>query len=329
MPTTVVSWSRIRSWRRCHRLHHYKYNEGLQRKRRPVPLLRGVILHELLDARANKKDPGEVLRKYAKEYKRLFDEEKELYGDVIEDCRKIFFGYCKLYEKDGLEVVASEHRVSVELGDDLMFKGYIDKVVRDRRKQLWIMDHKSHKNLPSEESRFSDLQLVFYIWAWNHENPKKPITGVIWDYLRTKVPTVPEVLKSGQLSMRENIDTTYDVYLEAVRENTKLTGEDPMKYNPILEKLKTKPNNFYRRVQLPTPPRVMIEQVVREMTETAAEVRERGTKSSVRTMVRECVSCEFYNLCHAELRGLDSDFIRKAEYEQRKDQDYADEEDNE
>ena len=27
--------------------------------------------------------------------------------------------------------------------------------------------------------------------------------------------------------------------------------------------------------------------------------------------------CEFYNLCQAEVRGLDANYVRKAEYEER------------
>jgi hypothetical protein len=285
----------------------------LERKRPKVQLIRGTILHAMLDAKAKGKNPASVLRQYAKEYGKLFREERDEYGDLIGDCKKLFDNYQRHYADDGYKILESEYEVQVPLLKEVTFQGHIDKVVLDPQKRRWIKDHKSHKNIPGEEARFSDLQTVFYTWAWNKLNPRRPVDGIIWDYIRTKLPVEPEVLKSGQLSQRANIDTTYDVALAAVQAHCKRTGEDQQHYTEWLEGLKGREEKFLRRVYLPSPPRVMVDQIVSEMVTTSQEIL-RSHDDTTRNMTKDCSWCSFYNLCHAELRGQDSDFIRKTEY---------------
>lgn len=329
----TTGFSRLRSWRRCRRLHNYRYRQFLTRLRPKVPLIRGTILHELLNARAKGENPKAVLIKYEKEYGKLFREEREEYGDMIGDCANIFRRYCEAYDRDGLTVIASEHEIRIVLIESttrfpgLEFKGTIDRVLLDKQaKRRWISDSKSHKNIPGEEARFNDLQTVFYVWAWNVQNPRRPVDGVIWDYLRTKLPTLPEVLKSGKLSQRSNIDTTHGEAARVVAEHCKQTGEDPLDYHEWLEGLRGREEKFFRRVFLPSPPRIMVDTIVREM-QTTGEQMIRELDDDTRTLTKDCSFCEFRELCHAELRGQDAEFIRKSEFriDQEIQEEYAEE----
>lgn len=311
-----VSWSRVKLWRRCHRAHDYRYRQRLARKKRAIPLLRGNILGEMLDARAMpilKKDPYKILRSYEKKYARLFAEEKEKYGDVPGDCLKLFEGYERKYANEGLEYLGCEEFVGIDLVKDIRFIGYIDKRVVDQQGRMFLMDHKSHKVIPTDDQRFSDLQKVMYVWAWNETNATKRVTGFIWDYIRTKAPTVPELLKDGKrLSMAKNIDTDYWTYLAAIKRH-KL---DVKPYLPFLSELKKREDTRYIRVPLPNPPKAMIQTIVEDLKETAKEIH--SSKMRDRNMTRMCpYDCEFYNLCQAEVRGLDANYVRKAEYEER------------
>jgi hypothetical protein len=312
----IVGFSRLKAWRRCHRLYTYRYRQFLKRRRPRVQLIRGTILHAMLDAAAKGNSPLEILAEYEKEYRKLFLEEREEYGDLINDCRQIFQTYQRTYWDDGYKILESEYEVEVPLPGlkDVIFRGHIDKVLLDKQKRRWIQDHKSHKNIPGEEARFSDLQTVFYVWAWNDLNPRRPVEGVIWDYLRTKLPVEPEVLKSGKLSQRANIDTTYEVAAAAVAAHCKQSKENPRDYAEWLESLRGREDKFLKRVYLPNPPKVMTEQIVSEMVITAAEIL-RSDSDETRNMTRDCSWCEFRDLCHAELRGQDADFIRKTEFE--------------
>lgn len=311
-----VSFSRVRLWRRCHYAHHLKYHEHLQKKRRPIPLLRGTILGEMLDARAMpilKQDPFKILKKYSKEYNRLFLEEREKYGDVPGDIEKLFNGYCRKYANEDLTYQGYEEFIGLDLVKDIRFIGYIDKRVENSKGLSFLMDHKSHRYIPNEDQRFVDLQKVFYIWAWNEMNSQKRVVGFIWDYIRTKPPTEPELLKNGEaLSMRKDMDTDYWTYLAAIKRH-KL---DPKPYAEYLAMLKKKPDTRYIRVPMPNPPKVLIDTVIKDLKETALEIHH--SKSRDRNMTRMCPSeCEFYNLCRAEISGHDADYVRKAEYEER------------
>jgi len=327
-----VNQSRIKSYRRCPKQYEYKYIEGIQPKKPAPPLLRGHILHEMLDARVQRffkapqavpmKTPKSILDEYAKKYKTLFIEEQERYGETfIEDIKRIFDGYIRTYEDEKFEYLGSEEFVGTDLTPDLRFVGTIDRRVADPTGRHWLLESKSHKSIPGEENRFSDLQTVFYIWAWNRENPSRPLSGIIWDYLRTKPPRIPEQLQNGQLSQRKDMDTDYHTYLSEIRR----LQLNPQPYEGFLLSLKQRSKErFYLRVKLPAPSQQMIDSVVSDMRATAITLN--TLKVFPRNMTRDCSFCEYYRLCHAEVRGLDAAFIRKADYEEREADDYAGEE---
>jgi RecB family exonuclease len=311
-----ISFSEMKSFRRCPQQHHYKYNEKLRRKRKAKPLLTGEILHAMLEAKFSldaEKTPLEVLKDYGKKYKALFREEQEMYGeDFIPDLKRIFEGYERQYKDEELKTEAIEEKIETDLTDDIQFIGYIDSRAVDKHGRRWLIERKTHKTIPDEDRRFSDLQTVLYLWGYNRMNPKMRIDGVMWDYLRSKAPSIPEQLKKGGLSIAKNVDTDYETYLSEIRR----LGLNPADYAERLETLRQQENPFFRRVFLPSPPKVLVESVVEDMRRTAILIKRLGDTPLYRNMTHECSSmCEFYSLCQAELRGLDSNFVRKTEYE--------------
>lgn len=314
-----VGYSMVKSYRRCPRQYHYKYLRNLQRRRPPSPLIRGTILHEMLNARALRsmkkptKTPASILENYQGKYSELFREEREEYGEnFIGNIARVWANYERTYAKDGWKYEASEEEVITDLDDGLVYKGHLDKrvIAKDRR---WIVDHKTHKNIPTEEARFNDYQILLYIWCYNQEVPKADRAGgIIWDYLRTKPPTEPEPLKKGGLSVAQNQDTDYDTYVAAL----KRFNLDPKPYGAFLDSLKKRSSTkFFLRVPLPEPSREMTIQVVDDFKTTAIAMRD--AKSFPRHTSRDCSWCEYYRLCTAELRGLDSKFIEKTEFEEK------------
>ena len=330
--TIYVSQSKIKTWRRCHAKHDYRYNQNLEKKRRAVQLFRGSILGECIDSiyarRVNPQAPGfeTVLREYEKEYKKLFQEEREFYGDLIGECRRITLAYEALYAKDGMKPIVGkdgnpfELELRVPLIPGVIFKGKIDKLFEDRNKRVWLTDHKSHKKIPDLESRFSDIQLVLYYWAVPLTGYKTP-DGVMWDYIRTKAPTIPDTLKAGGLSKRANIDTTYETYLAEITRQ-KLNPKD---YKEILDPLKGRGTiDFYQRVQLAKPNPKLVENIVSDARQTALEIQLHGKTSKVRSMSYDCKQCDYYQLCQSDARGLDTAFIRKTDYQPRKEEESVD-----
>lgn len=323
MAMETTSFSEIRLARKCLRAHHYRYKERLRRKRPSRPGFVGTILHEMLDARVRSQlgegdqvGPWDVYRHYKKKYKKLFREEQEEFGDVPALVKSIYKGYWRRWKDDGLVYVASEVEFRVPLTDKIELLGYIDKIVEDIHQRRFVMDHKFHRVIPGPEDRFSDIQTVLYLWAWNLSQEKEDrVDGVLWDYGRMKAPTVPEVLKNGELSKRANIDTDVHTYREAIREN----GLHEKPYRAFLKGLEGKDRTFFERVPLPAPSKHLIGEVVEDARQWALIAKKalRTGKAPRSQSGFNCNRCEFRTLCEAEVRGLDHKFIRKKDYEIR------------
>lgn len=296
----TFSQSKIKSWRRCHKQYRYKYDQGLSRRQAPVALARGITFHEMLDAKVSGGDWKLPLSKYRQDYQRMFDEERENYP-TPDELEALFHRYQEKYKDDGLDYQGkSEIEVIVEY-EGITFKGIIDKLPKDAQGRVFVCDHKTHLRIPDEDARYSDIQTVLYYWALQEVGEQ--VDGVLWDYIRTKPPAVPEVLKSGGLSKRANIDTDYETYLKAIVDN----GLNPDDYKDILEKVKG--NVFFKRIFLPKPNRALVDSVVNDFFSTAREIMD--SKSEVRNLTKDCKMCSYFQLCSAEVRGLDTEFIKK------------------
>lgn len=311
MPELVVSQSKIKTWRRCHKAYYYRYVEGLDPKRQAIPPLRGTIIHECLDAIVAKKPWERVVANYAHTYAKLFEEEKQEYGNIPEEVSRIVRNYELTYSDDGLIYTKgpdgnkSEIVVRAELAKGIVFQGHIDKLPMDSSGKLWIMDHKTHKVFPDESARFADLQTAVYTILLPKAGGEKP-DGVLWDYIRTKAPTIPEQLKNGELTRRKNLDTDYLTYLGEI----KRLGLNPAHYREELERARQ--NVWFQRVYLPKPNASMVKQVEADLVATAKEIQR--MPDTARSLSKECNWCSYYSVCQAELRGLDAEFVRKAEY---------------
>lgn len=319
-----ISHSEIKILRKCLRAWHYRYRERLQKKKPKRPAFVGVILHEMLDALARLRMPGEsvpgpwdILAKYEKQYKALFQAEKEEFGDIPATVEAIFEGYMRRWKRDGLLYVASEIEFRVELLKGVELVGIIDKIVADPESRRFIMDHKFHRIIPGPDERFSDIQTVLYFWSWNESHKKaERVDGVLWDYGRMKAPAIPEVLKNGELSKRASIDTDVHTFRTAIRER----GLKEKPYREFLKKLEGRERTFFERVPLPAPPKAMIQAVVNDARETA-KLRKHIATDAPRSMSHfNCKTCDYRTVCEAEVRGLDAKFVRKRDYEIREHQ---------
>ena len=317
------SQSLIRNFRRCEQLYHYRYVEKIKSRRPKIQLIRGTIIGECLNAvvdERHEKDAKpwqQTLEKFRKQYGNLFKEEREEYGDLIGDCEKIVTKYVEHYKNDWMEYLPGkdgkryELEVRLDLDARSEFVGHIDKMPRDKHGRIWDQDHKTHRNIPDAEARYADIQQVFYVWAAPLSGYPK-LNGILWDYLRTKPPAIPELLKNGQLSKRKNIDTDWETYEAEIHKH----GLNPADYDDMRELLEPRGNsNYLQRVPLPSPPKELIERVVADARATIEIIHHRRGKPPIRSIDFECKGCEFYRLCQEEYRGVDSSFLRKSEYE--------------
>lgn len=313
--TYVTHQSEIKCNLECEQKRHYRYVVGIERKRRPKPLIRGTIIHRMVELKQHEKDPMSALKEAEKEYGKLFKEEREEYGDIIGDIRRLMSAYFQWYSHDPIQPLKIKKQLAVELefevenfAPGITLAGKIDRAGSSKDGRTWLEDTKSHNTLPTGDINYSDIQTVVYHWALEQQFKVKT-DGIAWNYIRAKPPTIPDLLKSGELS-RGKIDTTWDVYLGAIKANRL----DPKDYEDMRTKLEGAEASFFVRSYLPVNP-TLTKNILEAAREAA--VRMVNTKKPVRNIGRHCAWCEFYGLCSAELRGLDVKFMMKADFREK------------
>lgn len=299
--------SMVKTYQRCHRQYAYKYDQRLEPKRgSALPLKRGSWLHELLEAYYTTGDWRPRHKELTAEFNRLFDEEKEMYGDLPAMCEAIMRSYQHHWreEDETWEIIAAEQTVFVPMGKhELAFR--FDLIIEDEFGR-WLVEHKSHKSIPRSDYRFLDMQTARYVWGLNKIGTYGQITGILWNYLRAKQPSIPKLNKNGMLS-KAKCDTDLYTFVKAIRDY----GMDPRAYKQRIEGLKAH-NTFFERKRVPKPPQVA-ERLVREGLATANEIS-RGY-IPVRSIQRDCeYSCPYLDLCVVELYGGEADRVRKAKF---------------
>lgn len=155
------------------------------------------------------------------------------------------------------------------------FAGRVDGVIRHwGNGKLYLHEIKTCSSIDSRIGQLAfEIQPTAYMLAMQ-EVYNEPFAGVIYTFIRKKLPVEPDVLGNGQLSKNKAIDTTADHYLSCVkRQHPGITpSEIKSIYGDILAHLLNQPNKFFRR-QLITRSqsqldemRAMLYDVARDMT---------------------------------------------------------------
>lgn len=195
--TITVSWSEIDSFRQCPLKHELSYKERWVSGTTSEALSRGTDWHTILAAHYN------LIR--AKQHSESFDRwEKELRaalaveGDQGDLLRWMYEGYIEMWGTDpDWEVLAVEHAAEVWLptpnGGRSRFKLKMkaDLVVRDKvTHKVWLVDHKSHKNLPNR--RMLELDDQFGLYTWGLRQLGNKVFGFYHSAARTQRNKDPE-----------------------------------------------------------------------------------------------------------------------------------------
>lgn len=334
MDYPVLSVSKIKSWKACRRKYYYKSILNIRPKVTLKPFYLGSVIHEGVEAYLETLPIQNVIDKYINEFNQMDESTQEFYGfDFPELITGILKGYEEYWGPKDEKLIV--HAVELDFGYDnpvevaknLFIRGRVDAIV-ENEKGLWIMEHKTCKSMPADAYRFTDLQTSLYQEALEKLG-WKDIRGSLYDYIRKKVPSVPETLMRGGLSKKKNIDTTYEVYLRTIKEH-KLNPDD---YKDILLNLKAKGNQFFKRAQIVKPQvlRKSFLEDAQSVSEEIAQVREDGNKESkfYRNLGLQCNNCEYRALCEAELMDYDVDFLIKNSFIQKNDEESTEEESQE
>ena len=308
-----LSNSKANTWRRCPKKFFYKYELGLRPKTKGLPLLRGDWLHQMLEYHYNDRDWRKIHRKLKKQFFTLFEEEREEYGDLPAETARIMKSYLRHWRKKDREyhTVDTELNEVITMRNGVEFNFIIDRIVEDELGGLWLWDHKTVKSFMDADFMLLDAQLARYFWA-AEQMGYVPLKGVVFNEIRTKPPVIPEVLQSGALSQRQNMDTDYYTYARAIKRQ----GLDPRSYAETLHRLRGNTDKFFRRTFMPKD-RALTKRTITDLLETGEEIATAQRRIRFpRTVNKTCTwDCEFKDVCITEYFGGDPTSLIKSKFE--------------
>jgi hypothetical protein len=309
-----VSQSKVKTWRKCRRSYHFRYVQKLRKKVKSRPLVFGTIVHQMIEAEANGDDPFELLDSVSAIEGNLFKAEKEMYGEIIEDIRCLmidYFDYWKGHPKAFRYLRknkrSAEHEFEVPIGDDIIFTGKIDGVVKSRGMK-WLEETKTFKRMPNEDARWKAVQSAVYIRAVDLMGWWSDLEGTVWNYLHNAPAVVPAVLLNGRISEAKikSLPSRVKAFLET-------QGATPEDYPKLMANVKENRDNYFLRVYTPINQRV-VDDTWQDFLMSAEEIRDFGQTRKQRNIDQHCSWCDYQQLCNGEILELDLDFITKREY---------------
>lgn len=290
---------------------------GLRPKRKKLHLELGTWVHDLLMTYHDGEDWKKKHRLLKAKFNSLFEEEREELGDLPAEALRLFKSYLRHWkgkDKDH-RTIDTEMNEIITLPNGIEFNFIIDEIYEDTD-GLWLRDHKTLSKFMPADFLLLDAQLTRYFYC-AEKMGYGPLMGVEFNQIRTKPPAIPEVLQSGMLSQRANIDTDYWTYMQAIKDN----GQKPALYKPLLSKLWERDQNdsrFFRRSRLPkdTP---VTEQMMDELQTTEEEIKEAEARGKFpRTPDKSCEwMCDYLGPCVIDLQGGDISSEVKLKYETR------------
>lgn len=313
----TLSNSKIKTWRRCPHQFYYKYILGYRPKEKSIYLERGSWIHALLETYYDGGNWMERHKGLAHEFYGMFEEERELLGELPDECERIMRSYLMRYRNDDrdVKVIDTELDELITLPNGLRFRMIVDKVIEESDGGIWIVDYKTVGRFLPSDFLLLDAQLGRYFWGMEHLG-YKPLRGIIYDEIITKAPTIPKVLQNGKLERRANIHCDVYTYLREVK---KLGHDwkDPY-YAPFVKKLLNRQDDWFRRSRLPKDP-PLTKRLMEELVMSAREIKNaEETDSFPRSPMKDCQwDCSFIGPCAITLQGGDAEAILKMKYDRR------------
>lgn len=310
-----LSNSKAKTFRRCPKKYEFKYPMKLRPKAKALPLEKGSWCHALLQAHYEGKDWKKAHKRLLKAFNNLPDWVREELGEMPRECLRIMYGYMRQYPDDmrRYRVIDCEMDEVITLPNGLRFNIIVDLILEDLLEGgLCFWDHKFRKSFGDPDDMMLDPQLTLYFWGLERMGYKDMRYG-LYNEIRTAIPKVPDLLKTGSLSKRKNIDTDIYTYMREI----KRYGLDPDEYADILQHIATNEEaRFFRRTPIPKDPPV-VKTTMKELVDTAVEIQRAEREGRYpRSFDTSCKwGCEYKDLCIAQLHGADISSIIIQDFE--------------
>lgn len=263
----------------------------------------------------------------------LIAEQIALIGGILEHYHQWVTGdTVSKWSDNNLEFVQLETDFSVPLhnpqgavSNKVYLAGRFDGIVRRKDDgSLWLLENKTTRSISEMVASLdNDEQCGTYVVAARHLL-NRPISGVLYNLLRKKVPTKPAVLQSGLLSQNKSMDTTAFAYIAAAREvhgssfatNAELNRFILQQYRDMIQSLLDKGNTFFARIPI-TRTQAELDQLERDLWAVAMEMTRSTTPLYPSPSWMNCRFCHFRAPCLALNANADYEFLLESEYRER------------
>jgi CRISPR/Cas system-associated exonuclease Cas4 (RecB family) len=321
-----LSYSRISTFLRCRKLYGYQYLQRLKPKREKNYLHKGILIHKGLEYALRAMHRGdtdnlisESIRGIENEYEKFLERaEVQLFSDIPEykeelqvSCTESIAitkrairnlelekGRWKTLEINGTPII--EYRIEVPLPGWKGFVGYIDWAAEDTTTGCkWLIDFKTKKVLHAEENEEINLQAAIYQYLL--EKMGLVLNGSGSYQIKSEIPEIPATLKNGEIS-KALISTDWETYsAEVLRCNLSLE-----KYIDVKNKLKS-----FDKLTVNYRTSNEVEKIWQEILAISQDIRYSELPIYRNINPLNCKSCAYHDLCFAELRGNDTQYIEQ------------------
>ena len=321
----TIRYSEISSFRRCQRKWYYEHFLELVLREQIVRMDKGSAGHKALEVLILGGTEEEARSAALK----WFDDLRAEYGPnspltqeaAVDEAAGIAETALLAYETLGpVDPVKLDGQPLVELpvlvevfGEEV--RGTADAVLRWRDSGLTlVVDHKFRAGFRSDHTEGLNLQMAVYQSLLS----KKGIEthGSLQHQVASRPPSRPSINKDGTVRRYSKLRSTWDIYSGVVLEN----GGNPADYEDMKSRLTYKPSDtsvraYRSKQELENIWTIVVVQTVREIKEARAKARDGEQDRLHRCFVHEvCGSCQYKELCIEELKGGDSEFVKKTRY---------------
>lgn len=213
----VVSWSEIDAWRQCPYKWLLSYGERWTGPTTSLPLRRGTLWHLCMELHYNYVKTTNSVEKAIEavtNYLKIASED----DDVVDLIVWMYTGYVSRWfaEDKDWEILMVEGRLELPLAEGIRIKCRLDLVVRDNLGRVWLIDHKTGRNLPT--GRELDLDDQFGLYHWLLRKAGRSVFGIIHNAVRTQRNQSPMGMDERfARATTVRIDTELDTLADEIR----------------------------------------------------------------------------------------------------------------
>jgi len=213
--TPVISQSLVNAWCQNPINVYYRYILGLSPKEVPEHIIRGLWIHECLEALYKDETWQAIHNKWLGKYGG-----SELSMEIYRTVR----GYEYYYDTEDWEILAAELPLEAKLPSGFKFVGKLDALVKTSDGKCLVVDHKTTKRIKPLEKQLVQIQAPMYMWLCEQNGVH--VDGFVWDYLLTPGPRPPRFLAGGSRLAAKQPNTDYPTAFEETMRAEYVFGDD-------------------------------------------------------------------------------------------------------